>query len=58
MIYLLGYNAVISVEIQSTFRDEHAAFIFMVEDGSACCFMLGLFFDPENGGDMFLRNVG
>jgi hypothetical protein len=21
-------------------------------------FMLGLFFDPEDGGDMFLRNVG
>jgi hypothetical protein len=21
-------------------------------------FLLGLFFDPENGGDMFLRNVG
>jgi hypothetical protein len=24
----------------------------------ATCFMLGLFFDPEYGGDMFLRNVG
>jgi hypothetical protein len=22
------------------------------------CFLLGLFFDPENGGGMFLRNVG
>jgi hypothetical protein len=22
------------------------------------CFLLGLFFDPEDGGDMFLRNVG
>jgi hypothetical protein len=21
-------------------------------------FLLGLFFDPEHGGDMFLRNVG
>jgi hypothetical protein len=21
-------------------------------------FLLGLFFDPENGGDIFLRNVG
>jgi hypothetical protein len=29
----------------------------------ACCLLhagllLGLYFDPENGGDMFLRNVG
>jgi hypothetical protein len=21
-------------------------------------FLLGLFFDPEDGGDMFLRNIG
>jgi hypothetical protein len=31
--------------------------------GSACYllhagFLLGFFFDPEEGGDMFLRNVG
>jgi hypothetical protein len=24
----------------------------------ATCFLLGLFFHPEDGGDMFLRNVG
>jgi hypothetical protein len=24
----------------------------------ATCFLLGLFFDPGDGGDMFLRNVG
>jgi hypothetical protein len=24
----------------------------------AAGFLLGLFFDPEDGGDMFLRNVG
>jgi hypothetical protein len=24
----------------------------------AACFMLGLFFDPEDVGDIFLRNVG
>jgi hypothetical protein len=31
--------------------------------GSACCllhagFLLGLFFDPEDGGNMFFQNVG
>jgi hypothetical protein len=27
---------------------------------ASCCtgFLLGIFFDPEDGGDMFLRNVG
>jgi hypothetical protein len=25
---------------------------------AACWFLAGLFSDPENGGDMFLRNVG
>jgi hypothetical protein len=36
---------------------------FWQEDWSACYllhtgFLLGLFFNPEDGGDMFLQNVG
>jgi hypothetical protein len=44
---------------------EHVASIFRVEEeqGSACYllqdgFLIGLFFEPEDGGDMFLRNAG
>jgi hypothetical protein len=28
------------------------------QEPASSCFLLGLFFDPENGWDMFLRNVG
>jgi hypothetical protein len=38
---LLGYNAVLS-----------GAFMVL----SSCWFLLGLLFDPEAGGDVFLRN--
>jgi hypothetical protein len=43
--------------------EEHIAFIFRVKPGSACYllhagFLLGFFFDPEDGDDMFLRNIG
>jgi hypothetical protein len=36
---------------------------YQAESGSACYllhagFLLDLFFDPKDGGDMFLRNVG
>jgi hypothetical protein len=48
----MGYNAVYSVE------NQHVASIlysrFLLHAG----FFLGLFFEPEAGGDMFLRNVG
>jgi hypothetical protein len=42
--------------------EEHYASIFRVQS-SACYllysgFLLGFFFDPEDGGDIFLQNVG
>jgi hypothetical protein len=52
--YLLGYSAVYSVESQPTFHKSR--------DLLATCFhasiLLGLFFDREDGGYMFLRKVG
>jgi hypothetical protein len=49
---LLGYNAVHSVEIHPTIRRNISP---------PFCFMMDLakyIFDPEDGGDMFLPNVG
>jgi hypothetical protein len=43
---------------------EHAASIFRVEETcvrqvtNRADFLFGLFFDPEDGGNMFIRNVG
>jgi hypothetical protein len=28
-----------------------------MESGKLACFLLGVFFDPEDGGDLFLCNV-
>jgi hypothetical protein len=49
--YLMGYNAMWCSESLLTFQRK--------KDGSACHllhagFLLGLFFDPEDGSDMFL----
>jgi hypothetical protein len=51
MDYLLGYNAVQSVESQPTWQSEPAA---CLQSG----FLLGLFFDPEDECDVFRRNLG
>jgi hypothetical protein len=50
--HLLGYNAVYTIECQPTCRRDISAPSFMQVSCSA------YFFDPEDGGDMFLRNVG
>jgi hypothetical protein len=47
----------------STDVPEDIIFLFRVKEQSASCllntyFLFGLLFNPEYGGDMFLRNVG
>jgi hypothetical protein len=58
MNYLLGYTAVPSVESEPTFRRK----ISSSSPSLFTCFhaglSLGLFFDPEDGSDIFLRKVG
>jgi hypothetical protein len=58
-VFLMGYNAVYSVESDSylwTRRTNQAIpqqkYLFRAD------IFLGLFFNPEAGGDLFLRNVG
>jgi hypothetical protein len=66
-LYLLGYNAVQSVESQLTFRRN----LSLTSSGSKgkpskkptwstqqTEILLDLFFDPESGGGMSLRNIG
>jgi hypothetical protein len=50
--YLLVYSAVYSVERQPTFRRNNQSVLL------ASYWFLGLLFNPEDGGVMFLRNVG
>jgi hypothetical protein len=62
-LYLLGYNAVQYAESQPTFRRNILPVWKQVALSLlATCFHVGfllvLFFDPEDGGDMFLRNAG
>jgi hypothetical protein len=73
-VYLLGYNTVQSVESKPTFRrnmsppssgskNKPGAKQGSGSSGYSCHllqagFFLGLFVNPEDGGDMFLRNVG
>jgi hypothetical protein len=66
--YHLRYNAVQSAKSQLTFRKNMSPYLQSRRISRArnqgllaTCFrpgLLGLFFDPEDGGDMFLRNVG
>jgi hypothetical protein len=66
---LLKYNALWSTENQQTFRKNMSknkpSKKISVKAGSKrnqsyfnACFFLGLFFDTEDGGHMFLRNIG
>lgn len=50
--YLLEYSALLSVESQLAFRRNMSQML------ATCWFLLGLFFYPENGGYVFMRNVG
>jgi hypothetical protein len=52
---LLGYNVVQSVEIQPTF-EYRTSETKNLRKGSGN--QSGLFFDPENGGDIILQNFG
>jgi hypothetical protein len=68
-LYTLGYNAVQSDEIQQMFRRNISSpssgsknkpmkniSTVLFANSFHTCFFLALFFDPEDGGDIFLRN--
>jgi hypothetical protein len=50
---LAGSEVLTAVVMMSSISWDYNALI-----ADSRCFLLGLFFDPEDGGDMFLRNVG
>jgi hypothetical protein len=54
---LLGYSVVYSVERQVTFRTNMTPQSALLATCFDAGFLLALFFDPEDGGDVFLRNV-
>jgi hypothetical protein len=56
--YLLGYNAMYSVESQPNFRRNISHASNQRESVTSNFFLLGSFFNPEDVGDMFLINVG
>jgi hypothetical protein len=52
-LFLVGFEVITAVVMKSyIFWDIMLCSLLL-----AICFMLGLFFDPEDGGDMFLQNV-
>jgi hypothetical protein len=75
-VYLLGYNALWSIENKRSFRRNMPPFSSEAKNKPStrvsCCkhtkqssasyllfvnFLLGFFLDPEDGGEMFFRNV-
>jgi hypothetical protein len=56
----MGYNAVYCIETQPTVSEEHIDTIMRALLGTCfhAGFLVGLFFDIEDGDAIFLRNVG
>jgi hypothetical protein len=48
----MGYSAMFPVEIQPTVQLNISCYLLHISSSFV------LFFDPEDGGDMFLQNVG
>jgi hypothetical protein len=44
--------------MSSDVLEEHISALALLATYFHVGFLLGLFFDPEDGGDMFLRNIG
>jgi hypothetical protein len=56
--YLLSYNNMQSIEIQPMFWRNMLPPSSGSKNQFHAAFFLGLFFALEDGGDMFLRNIG